>query len=145
MDKIFNSIYCPLFQKLFGEDLSYYLMGDYSSNQTNLLIPIGFSMIGISLLTAIVYYYIVNKPKLSLWWGWTIFLGINAILNFLVGWQWVLQHQLDEWPNSEVVLEISTTNVVMFGVANMLISLVVFFIFSLLIKWGSRNCSHAPF
>ena len=67
MDQIFRSIYLPIFQDMFGMSLSDYLAG--FSSDTNLLIPIGIVMIGISAFVAILYYYIVNKPKLSLWWG----------------------------------------------------------------------------
>ena len=146
MDQIFNWIYLPIFQDMFGMPLSDYVSG-YSSD-TNLLIPIGLVMIGISLFIAVLYYYIVNKPKLSLWWGWAIFLGINFIINFLVGWQWMHQDMNQNWPNlyedSEPIVA-GVEDVMLFGLANAIISVITFFIVSLLVKWGSKNCSHSPF
>lgn len=143
MDQIFKWIYLPIFQNMFGMPLSDYVSG-FSSN-TNLLTPIGFVMIGISLIIAVLYYYIVSKPKLSLWWGWAIFLGINFVINFLVGWQWLGQHLKDNWPNSEYVVDAEIENVLLFGLANALISIIAYFIISLIIKWGSKDCSHSPF
>ena len=146
MDQIFRSIYLPIFQDMFGMSLSDYLAG--FSSDTNLLIPIGIVMIGISAFVTILYYYIVNKPKLSLWWGWLIFLGINFIINFFVGWQWVQQHLNDNWPNlyeDSDAVEAVIENVLLFGLSNALISIVCFFVISMLVKWGSKNCSHSPF
>lgn len=56
-----------------------------------MFIGIGLTMLVISLIVAVCYYYIINHPRLSNWWGWLIFLGINAVINFVVGWQWVLK------------------------------------------------------
>lgn len=56
-----------------------------------MFIGIGLTMLVITLLVAVCYYYIINHPRLNNWWGWLIFLGINAVINFVVGWQWVLK------------------------------------------------------
>ena len=91
MSEFFGSIYCWL-EDFFGIELANYLWGESSPEQlSNMFIGIGLSMLAISLAIAICYYYIINHPRLNNWWGWFIFLLVNAVVNFIVGWQWVLK------------------------------------------------------
>ena len=91
MGEFFGSIYC-WFEEFFGLDLANYLWGESSPQQvTNMFIGIGLTMLLVSFAIVVVYYYVVNHPKLSNWWGWLIFFGSNAVINFIIGWQWVLK------------------------------------------------------
>lgn len=91
MGEFFGSIYC-WFEEFFGIELANYLWGESSLlSQTNSFIGIGWSMFGISFAMVLIYYYVINHPQLNHWWGWIIFLVINGIINFIVGWQWVLK------------------------------------------------------
>lgn len=98
------------------------------------------------------YYYIIDHPKLAKWWGWLIFLGSNAVANFLIGWQWVLCHYylgymvgIDSSTKKDYDLNISYGDMLCFGFANMLLAILVFGILSLLMKWWSKNSSNSPF
>lgn len=154
MGEFFGSMYC-LFEDLFGLNLADYLWGLSSpASQNNQFIAIGFWMFGISFFMAVLYYYIINHPRLCNWWGWGIFTIINAVVNGIVGYQWVLKDLynkekmiiIDPITNQKVPFNIfEESNCVYFGVSNMLLSLVVFFIFSCVIKWWSTNCASAPF
>lgn len=152
MGEFFGSIYCWL-EDFFGIELANYLWGTSSPEQmSNMFIGIGLSMLCISLLIAIIYYYVVNHPKLNNWWGWLIFLGVNAIINFIVGWQWVLKDYYDGFmvkvsaTTGEMVdLPISTSDILSYGVTNMIDAALAFLVFSYIIKWWSTNCSRAPF
>lgn len=152
MGEFFGSMYC-LFEDFFGNTLADYLWGLASPLQiTNMYIGIGFSMLGISLLVMLIFYYGINNRRLNHWWGWGIFLFANIIINFIVGWQWVLRHlyegtmiAIDPETNMEVPLNIDEADCLCFGVSNMLLSIASFFIFSMLGKWFSSNCSNAPF
>lgn len=96
MGEFFGSMYCWLFEDFFGLELANYLWGEASPKQlSNMFIGIGLSLLCISFLISVVYYYIVDHPRLSNWWGWSIFLGVNAAINFVVGWQWVLKDYYD--------------------------------------------------
>ena len=76
--------------RFFGISLADYLWGQSSPLQMeNMFIGIGLSMATISIAVAVIFYYIINHPRLNNWWGWGIFLVINSIINFLFGWQWV--------------------------------------------------------
>lgn len=152
MGEIFGNLYC-LFEDFFGIELANYLWGQSSPQQfTNMYIGIGLSMVVISLLVMILFYYVINHPKMCNWWSWMIFLGANAIINFIVGWQWVLSDfykglmvTLDPATNQEIPLAISESDILCFGISNMIISVVVFILCSYLFKWWSSSVSKAPF
>lgn len=152
MGEFFGSLYC-IFEDFFGLDLAEYLWGQASPDSpTNSFIGIGLWMLGISLGMTLIFYYVVNHPKLCNWWGWGIFLLINAVINFLVGWQIVLRDyydgkmvSFDPSTNMKVSLNISPSEILCFGVSNMILSMVAFIIFSFIFKWWSVNCKRAPF
>lgn len=152
MGDFFGSLYC-IFEDFFGLELADYLWGQSSPDSTtNSFIGIGLWMLGISILTVLIYYYALNHPKLNNWWGWGIFLVINAIINFIVGWQIVLSDfydglmvRIDPSTNMNVPLNIGESEIICFGVSNMIISVFTFIIISFIVKWWSRNCSNAPF
>ena len=115
-------------------------------------IGIGLSMLCISLAITICYYYVVNHPRLNNWWGWLIFWGVNAVVNFVVGWQWVLKDYYaglmvkKSASTGEVVdLAIYPDDILAFGVTNMIDAMLAFILFSYIFKWWSTNCSRAPF
>lgn len=153
MGNFFGSLYCAVFEDFFSHELADYLWGLVSPDSTsNSFIGIGLWMFGITLAVALIYYYAIDNPGLNHWWGWGIFLVVNAIINFIVGWQWVLKDyyaglmvKIDSATNMKVPLGIGESEILCFGVSNMLLSIVVFIIFSLIVKWWSNNCSEAPF
>lgn len=152
MGHFFGSMYC-WFEDFFGLELANYLWGQSSPQQlTNMYIGIGLSMFAISLFMVVLFYYIINHPQMNNWWSWLIFLASNAGINFIVGWQWVLSDfyeeimvKLDLATNQLVPLQIYKKDIVCFGISNMILSIVVFVVFSYLFKWGSVNVSKAPF
>ena len=152
MCEFFGSIYC-WFEEFFGIELANYLWGESSLlSQTNSFIGIGWSMFGISFAMVLIYYYVINHPQLNHWWGWIIFLVINGIINFIVGWQWVLKDYydgkmitIDPATNLQMPLNIGESEIIYFGVSNMFISVIAFIVFSFILKWWSTNCSRAPF
>lgn len=151
MGEFFGSLYC-IFEDFFGLELAEFLWGNASpESTTNSFIGIGFWMLGISLGMTLIFYYLVNHPNLNKWWGWGIFLVINAVINFFVGWQIVLRDYydglmvgIDPATNMEVPLNIGKSEILCFGVSNMILSIVAFTIFSFIFKWWSRNCPNAP-
>lgn len=152
MGELFGSIYC-LLEDFYGMELAEYLWGQASPLQvSNMYIGIGLTMLLVSLAAVVMYYYVVDHPRLSNWWGWLIFLATNAVINFIIGWQWVLKDKYeglmvkkDTITGSMVDLPISYSDICAFGVANMIYSIIVFIIVSCIIKWKSTNCSGAPF
>ena len=75
-----------------------------------------------------------------------------AIINFIVGWQWVLKDYYDGLMVAKSAttgkmedLHIYESDILAFGVTNMIDAILAFLIFSYIIKWWSSNCSRAPF
>ncbi len=152
MGEFFGSIYCWL-EDFFGIELANYLWGESAPEQlSNMFIGIGLSMTLISLAISVLYYYVIDHPRLSNWWGWLIFLVVNAVINFIVGWQWVLKDYYDgkmvtvsKTTGKVEDLPIYTSDILAFGVTNMIDALLAFILISYIIKWWSNNCSRAPF
>lgn len=152
MGEFFGSIYC-CFEDFFGLDLAEYMWGISSPlSDKNLFIGIGIWTIVISLFVVVLYYYIIDHPRLNKWWCWSLFLGSNACFNFIVGWQYVLADfyegkmvMLNPATGLQSALNIGESDIVCFGVANLIISVIVFFVVSMMFKWWSRHCSHSPF
>ena len=152
MGEFFGSIYCWL-EEFFSIELADYLWGQSSPLQMgNMFIGIGLSMICISFVMVVCYYYLVNHPRLANWWGWLIFLAVNAVVNFIVGWQWVLKDYYnglmvkeDKVTGTMVRLPINESDILAFGVTNMIDSILAFILISYIIKWWSTNARHAPF
>ena len=154
MGEFFGSLYCFLFEDFFGYNLADYLWGGelYTQSQGNSYVLIGLTMLGISLAMALLFYYVINHPKLNNWWGWLIFMVGNAVINFFTGWL-MLQSDYnegkmvikDELTDAEHPLSIFTQDLLNFGISNALLSILAFFIFSMILKWWSNNCKHAPF
>lgn len=152
MGELFGSMYCWL-EDFFGIELAEYLWGTVSTQQQgNMFIGIGLTMLCISLAVAVVYYYVVNHPRLNNWWGWLMFCGVNAFINFIVGWQWVLKDYyadkmvaINPVSGKEEALDIFPMDILAFGVTNMINAIIAYVIISYIVKWGSTNCSRAPF
>ncbi len=152
MGEFFGSIYCWL-EDFFGLELANYLWGESAPLQdSNMFIGIGLTMLVLSLAVVVCYYYVVNHPRLNNWWGWLIFLGVNAILNFLVGWQWVLKDYyadkmvvISKTTGKQESLPIDPSDILAFGVTNMIDATIAFILISYIVKWWSTNCSRAPF
>lgn len=152
MGEFFGSIYCWL-EDFYGLELADYLWGQSSpEQQSNMYIGIGLSMLCISSFMVVTYYYIVNHPRLNNWWGWLIFAAVNAGINFVVGWQWVLKDYYDGFMVAKNAttgemekLHIYESDILAFGVTNMIDAILAFLIISYIIKWWSTNCSRAPF
>lgn len=151
MGEFFGSIYCWL-EEFFGLELADYLWGLLAPmQQGNMYIGIGLTMLGVSLLIAVTYYYIIDHPKLNHWWVWLLVLILNAVINFIIAWQWVLKDYYDGMMVSEcaetgelIPLNITESDILAFATTNMFDAVIAFFIFSFIIKWWSRN-TNAPF
>ena len=135
MGELFGSIYCWL-EDFFGLELADYLWGQSSpEQQSNMYIGIGLSMLCISFLMAVTYYYVINHPRLNNWWGWLIFAGLNAAINFVVGWQWVLKDYYDGLMVAKSAttgrmedLHIYESDILAFGVTNMIDAILAFLV-----------------
>lgn len=73
MGEVLGGMYC-LLEDFLGFELANYLWGQSSPlQQGNMYIGIGLTMLAVSFVLMMVYYYVVNHPRLNNWWGWAIF------------------------------------------------------------------------
>ena len=156
---VIGRIYCFL-ESLFGEQLGEYLWGyncetdDYTNP---LLFPrIALWTLAISLLIGVLYYYIINNTRFNRWWSWLITLFSNSLICFVFTYWWIKEDYLNNLigdcllylrDDSGNIIEhyITESNFWGFSLANAIISLFVFFILSMILKWGSRSCRQSPF
>lgn len=151
MGQIFGSIYC-WFEDFFGLDLANYMWGQTADDQTsNLFIGIGLWLIGISALTMIIFYYVINKPSFGNFWAWLVACIINTGLNFAMGYNWVVEDlyaglmvATNPVTHLQEQLPIDQSDCLCFGVSNAILSIGLFFILSMLFKYWS-NAKNAPF
>jgi hypothetical protein len=158
MDEWLGNIYC-FFDSLFGHQLAEFLWG-YNCMEENYANPnlfnrVGLACIAISFILSLIYYYALNLVRSERLW-WTIFWIGNGFINFAIGTYITLSafnddtigdcmlYQRDD--AGEVVNHlIQSSDCYMFGVANFIIALMLFFLFSMMMKWGSRTCKYYPF
>lgn len=153
MGEFFGSIYC-WFEDFFGTDLAEYLWnGNGSPNvTTNSFIGIGLTTLGISLAIVVLFYYVINHPRLNTWWGWGIALITNAIICLIVAASWVwadyasdFMVYMEDGSDNPISQNIYPSDLWAFGVTNIFISILFFLVLTFALKWWSRNCSRAPF
>jgi membrane-associated HD superfamily phosphohydrolase len=136
------------FYSLFGSNLAEHLSGwdevTGGYTKSNLFSIVGVSTLIITVVICITYYYVLNHPRWNRWWKWLIFLIIVAIINFLLAFG-IAYSDLLAGNISSDLLPIFTFDCMGFGLANIILSVAFFIIFSFIIKWGSRNCKYSPF
>lgn len=154
-----GNIYC-LFEFLFGEYLAEHLWGyncetqDYDSK-----IPfnsVGLTSIFVVLSSVLIFYYIINHPRFNRSWSWLIALGVTCVINWGIGFWWTysdFQNGLigdclmyERNSDGAIISDLITkSDCVWFGFANAAFSVLFFSLFSLIIKWWSRNSKNSPF
>lgn len=157
MGNFFGNIYY-LFVGLFGQHLSDYLWG-YNCTTTAfdapvVYAPIGLTMTLVTLGLCVVYYFVLNHPRFNKWWHWLLSAACVFVLNLLIGGIWVDNHlQSGRIPDCLLytqdgdggqIQNIFDSNCWMFGLANAIVSFILFFVVSIIVKRWSRNCRHTP-
>jgi hypothetical protein len=158
MENFLEIIY-RLFERWFGQHLAEYLsgwnceLGVYSN--PNLFYQVGLQCIVITIIVSFIYYYVLNLVRYERIW-WFTFLLLVMTINFVIGF-WMtysamntdiigdcLMYIRDD--DGEIVNRlIYSSNCVKFGIANMIISGVLFLIVSIVMKTWSRTCKYYPF
>lgn len=151
---MFAPIY-ELFLDLYGQNLGYYLFGfdcDFVVVNQSGYAFVGFWLIGITIAVAALFYYAISSPRFYRWYHWLIMLGINAVINFLVAYNFA-SAALDAGKIPECFVTATDTGLIQidngscigFGLANVIVALLLFIIVSFTIRWWSPNASTSPF
>ena len=136
-----NEIFYQIYVLITGEnELTSTL---WNHNEGSTFFMTGLIMLLLSLAGMAVYYYVINHPKFSRWLHWLLVVIVICLINFGIAYAMADGVVFDEYGQGEIGKY--TTQIVTFGFANAIWSFIFSFIFSLCIKWGSRNCNRSPF
>ncbi len=91
-------------------------------------------------LTALFYYYVLDRPKTGKLRVWLFFLVFTGILCGVFAFIFANNSLINYGVQEEFISDLS-----IFSFLNTLYSLLAFFVISVLIKWKSSNSSHVPF
>ena len=157
MENLLGNIYC-WFQSLYGQNLSYYLWGYNPSTgeytNPNFYNHVGLITLVISLVLVVIFYYIINHPRLCRWWSWLITLGINGMIALFVGYGMVASRYTNgDIPDEFLYPQGSDNDIIInvpsdfwgFGMANIFVATMMFVILSFMLKWWSPGAKHVPF
>jgi len=110
----------------------------------NLYITIGLCMVLIPVSVLAIYYYVVNSVKFAKWWHWLLLVVVLCAVNFGIAYSASYNElsYLYEQQNKALPYGIEFVS---FSLVNALWTFVVSFVWSMIIKWGSKNCRRTPF
>jgi hypothetical protein len=129
-----------LFTSFYGDELGRHLYGWDGSgyNDPSLYISVGIYMLISSVLLAILFYVILNKPNFSRWYHWLLILLVNFVISWFLGfWLPYLDYDTGNIA-ADIVPYISTNDIVMFGLVNGILSIFWFSISSFLCRVLSK-------
>jgi len=133
-----NDLFAMIYEWLYYEPEFSSLM--YTNGLYGLL---GIFTILIPLIIVVLYYLTMNHPRLNRKKHWAIALVFNALLSFFTSFTLVTfliaSLNMEDSDTSYVIQSIE------FSLVSILYAVILFVIFSLLIKPFSTNCSKTPF
>lgn len=106
-----------------------------------------FLIIGIGLAFTILYYYVpgVNRPKTAKVWVWCVFLFVTATICGIIGYWQANNTLVDNYTQSGTPMPDFSNDLVYFSIYNFIFGAIIFLIFSITLKYWSKNSSHIPF
>lgn len=136
-----NDFFANLYE-LFGA-----LNGDFYNDmfQEKFYLPLGIIMIASAVGIPLIYYYVVNHPRCNHWRHWLFFALGAAALNFIIDWFLAKDKLIAFYNQSQSEMPYTWDRFFMLALMGFLWTLLFFAIFSIIEKWGSRNCKHTPF
>lgn len=135
---------------VYGQDLFYHLKGWDNGMQDFVAANNQFPTIWLvtffsALMVFVVYYYILNHPRFNKVWHWLITAAVLAIGIFIWSRGLVMSDIAgDSLHPIDPALNVSADNALMFGVYNAVLSALFFLFFSIVGRFGSKNCKNSP-
>lgn len=153
MEELLGNIY-SLLDSFYGQPLSEYLWG-YNCEAQDYSGDLIYNQIGIiAVISAIIvpplYYYLWNpvRNQRLKYWG---LMAITALVNLLIAY-FMISSDFENGLIGDCLLYddkgipvMGVTNIVMFSIVNALFTAILFFIFSMFYKWGSKTVKYYPF
>lgn len=145
MREFFAALY-SLFVPMYGNETDLFLKGmddDGGFTFPSAYVPVGFFLLLGSLTMVVLFYFIINSVRFSRWYHWLMVLGSNFVLQMLVGF-YLPFLDYDKGNISSQLTSVQPEHLWYFGLANAVLSLVVFTLFSFALRRWSRNCATTP-
>ncbi|MBO7463173.1 MAG: hypothetical protein J6T96_11320 [Bacteroidales bacterium] len=148
---LLSKLYCSeLFDYLDGYDCTTQLFTRYEQ-----FTFYGFTMLLSSIGIAAIYYFAINHPRWNHRGHWLLFLALAVVVNFLIGFYFtnddLTNGNLNSPQTSCLLFDANGNQLIlpqdclMFGLSNAIFAAIFFFIASVAMKFGSRNCKYVPF
>jgi len=110
----------------------------------NLYISIGMCMVLIPIVVLSIYYYAVDADRFSKWWHWLLMVVVLCADSFWIAYS-TSYNELD-YLYSQLGKPLPySIEFFSFSLVNVLWTAIVAFVWSMIIKWGSKNCRRTPF
>ena len=107
--------------------------------------PIFLIMVISVIIINVIYYYAWNHPRLNRWYHWLFFNIVACFFNFILSW-YISSDKINAfYAQQGMDSPYDWTNYLILSLIALLWSFVFYFLFSFIMKWGSRNCKHTPF
>jgi phosphatidylserine synthase len=115
---------------------------DMYAQSLYIIVGLCMALIPVAMLT--IYYYVVDSVRFNKRWRWLLLVVILCAINFAIACSVSYRELSDlyEQQNTEFPYGVE---LVTFSLINALWTFVVAFVWSMIIKWGSRNCRRTPF
>lgn len=108
-------------------------------------LPLGIIMLLSAIVVPLIYYYVLNHPRWNRWYHWLLFGLGTSFLNFVIDWVLAQDKLIAYYNQAQQEMPYTWDNFFLLSLMGFFWTMVFFFIFSFLFKWGSRNCKHTPF
>ena len=138
--KLKNVYGAELYEHLKGWDDS---LMDYNPDY-NQFPSICVSTFAICIGVFVLFYYLLNSPRFNRWWSWLIMLIIVGVSAFGWGYQVVNTDIVSQSIAPSLIAKIGSLNATMFGLYNMVLAAIIFFVLTLALRHWSKNCKHSP-
>jgi hypothetical protein len=121
-------------------------LGEFSDKmyENHLYFTIGLCMVLIPVAVLAIYYYAVNSVKVSRWWHWLLLLVVLCAINFGIAYSISYNELVYQYEQINEGFPFGN-ECVSFAFVNTLWTFVVSFVWSMIIKWGSKNLRRTPF
>lgn len=150
---------------IYGNELHEYLKGNDCDGVfigPNHFHTIGLSMLVTTLVLLVVYYKVIDHPRFNRWWHWLMFLLLTGVINLIIGFGYTYSklnegvipacftHSQVETAQDGSIYGVNGTEILFnsncwqFGIANAIIAVAFYVVFSFGLKWLSRNCKYSP-
>ena len=111
----------------------------------SLYLTIGLCMVLIPIGVLTIYYYAIDSVKFSEKCHWLLLVVALCAINWGIAYGITYNELSSLYESQNQELPYSETVLVSFSLINALWTLIVSFVWSMMIKWGSKNCRRTPF